>query len=171
MAGPTYNATHDRCALKKAAETGMNSPRTPFSILGEDGIRALTNAFYDIMDQTPEFADLRRMHAQSLDPMKQKLAEYLIGWMGGPPLYLEKYGTVCMTDPHQNFAIGPKERDEWLQCFEKALDAISASEELRDMLDGPMFRLADTVRNRETSDSPLSDPNIIATSHRCRSNS
>jgi hemoglobin len=26
-----------------------NTPQTPYQILGEDGIRELTNAFYDIM--------------------------------------------------------------------------------------------------------------------------
>ncbi len=147
----------------------MNDMRTPFAILGEDGVRALVGAFYDIMDENPEFTELRRMHAANLSMVKQRLSEYLIGWLGGPPVYLEKYGSVCMTEPHANFAIGPRERDQWLACFKQALAAVDASEELLEMLDGPMFRLANAVRNRETSESPIAvNPDIIATSHRSR---
>ena len=54
----------------------MAAPRTPYEILGEDGIRELVNAFYDIMDRLPEAASLRAMHAEDLTPMKEKLAEY-----------------------------------------------------------------------------------------------
>ena len=35
----------------------MTKYNTPYQALGEDGIRSLTNAFYDIMDSTPEAAD------------------------------------------------------------------------------------------------------------------
>ncbi len=77
----------------------MTSAKTPYQIFGEDGIRALTSTFYDVMDTLPEAKNLRGSHAKDLAPMKEKLAEYLIGWMGGPPLYADRYGTVCMTSP------------------------------------------------------------------------
>jgi len=80
--------------------------------------------------------------------MKDKLAEYLIGWMGGPPIYAQKYGSVCMTGPHKDYAIGASERDQWLLCMDKALERIDASEELKTMLKGPMFGIADAVKNR-----------------------
>ena len=56
----------------------MSTAQTPFEILGEDGIRRLTAAFYDIMDELPEAAALRAMHAEDLGPMKEKLAEMLM---------------------------------------------------------------------------------------------
>ena len=140
----------------------MTDAQTPFQILGETGIRDLTSAFYDIMDRDPEFAGLRRMHAQDLSPMKEKLAEYLIGWMGGPPLYAQKYGSVCMTEPHEPFHIGPEERDQWLLCMERALERTGASDELVQMLKQPLFRVADAVRNREGPSAAADDPSIIA---------
>ena len=140
----------------------MSTAQTPFEILGEDGIRRLTAAFYDIMDELPEAAPLRAMHAEDLGPMKEKLAEYLIGWMGGPPLYANKYGTVCMTTPHEPYHIGPEERDMWLLCMDKALEQIGASDELLEMLKVPMFRIADAVRNREGPSAASTDPNVIA---------
>ena len=140
----------------------MSSAQTPYQILGEAGIRELASAFYDIMDSTPEVAKLRRMHARDLAPMKEKLAEYLIGWMGGPPLYAEKYGSVCMTTPHEPYHIGPEERDQWLLCMDKALEQTGASDELKAMLKVPLFRIADAVRNREGPSAAETDPNVIA---------
>lgn len=140
----------------------MSEPQTPYQILGNEGIRELTDAFYDLMDTLPEAADVRAMHADNLEPMKEKLAEYLTGWMGGPPLYADKYGTVCMTSPHEPFHIGPKERDQWLLCMDKALERIDAAPVLVDMLKVPMFRIADAVRNKEGPSAAKTDPNVIA---------
>lgn len=138
------------------------APQTPFQVLGEQGIRDLCNTFYEVMDSDPELKALRAMHAENLEPMKSKLAQYLIGWMGGPPLYDDEHGTVCLTDPHEPYHIGPKERDEWLACMDKALVQIQASEELIEMLKIPMFRVADAVRNKEGPSAAASDSNIIA---------
>jgi len=140
----------------------MQKAQTPYQLLGEDGIRALVSAFYDIMDTLPEVTDLRAMHARDLAPMKEKLSEYLIGWMGGPPLYADKYGTVCMTEPHEPYHIGPEQRDQWLLCMHKALAQTGANEELVEMLRLPLFRIADTIRNREGPSAAAANPNIIA---------
>ena len=140
--------------------------QTPYQILGEEGIRQLCDAFYDVMDDAHEAAGIRRMHKEDLSPMKEKLAEYLIGWMGGPPLYAAKYGGVCMTEPHEPYAIGPNERDQWLLCMDRALEKIDASDELKAMLKEPMFRIADAVRNKNFSpdERKRDDPDIIAIS-------
>ena len=140
----------------------MQEAQTPYQLLGEQGIRELANAFYDIMDTLPEAKGVRAMHARDLDPMKEKLAEYLVGWMGGPPLYAEKYGSVCMTTPHEPYHIGPAERDQWLLCMDLALAQIGASEELLAMLKIPLFRIADAVRNREGPSAAATNPDIIA---------
>lgn len=142
----------------------MSNYSTPYQALGEDGIRELTNTFYDIMDQLPEAAELRALHAADLAPMKEKLAEYLTGWMGGPPRYADKYGTVCMTTPHEHYAIGPTLRDQWLLCMEKALGQLGVEEEVRDMLRQPLFRIADAVRNRPDDATAHHNPDVIASS-------
>jgi hemoglobin len=140
----------------------MTTYQTPYQILGDQGVRDLTSAFYDIMDTLPEAAEVRAMHAQDLGPMKEKLADYLTGWMGGPPLYADKHGTVCMTEPHEPYHIGPRERDQWLLCMDKALEQTGASEELIEMLKEPMYRVADAVRNRDDVSAAETDPNVIA---------
>ena len=133
------------------------SAQSPYQILGDEGIRQLANAFYDVMDELPQAETIRKMHAENMDQIKDKLCEYLTGWMGGPPVYSKKYGTVCLTDPHKPYPIGPDERDQWLLCMDKALERINASEELINMLKEPMFRIADTIRNRDTSE-PIEHP-------------
>ena len=137
-------------------------PLTPYEILGDDGIKQLVNAFYDVMDELPLAADIRAMHAETLDSVKRMLTAYLTGWMGGPPVYQAIKGTVCLTDPHEPYRIGPKERDQWLACMDEALQRVSAAEELKDMLKEPMYRVADTVRNCEDSTPRNSGPDIIA---------
>ena len=76
----------------------------------------------------------------------------------------EKYGGVCMTEPHEPYAIGPRERDQWLLCMNRALEQLDVEEEVRDMLKDPLYRVADAVRNRAQSTDTLKDPNIIAAS-------
>lgn len=102
------------------------------------------------------------MHGANLESIKEKLYEFLSGWMGGPPLYAEKHGTVCLTEPHSPYAIGPKERDQWLLCMDTTLERIGASDELKSMLKVPMFQLADIVKNRDSSEPQPKNPNIIA---------
>ncbi len=125
------------------------SPKTPYEMLGEEGVRRLAHTFYDVMDELPQAADIRAMHAKNMDEIKEKLTDYLTGWMGGPPRYHQKTGTVCLTDPHEPYAIGPKERDQWLLCMDTALERIGACDELKTMLKSPMYMIADTVRNQD----------------------
>ncbi len=137
-------------------------PQSPYEILGDQGIKALASAFYDAMDELPQAAEVRAMHTENLDKIKSMLAAYLTGWMGGPPVYQAIRGTVCLTDPHEPYRIGPKERDQWLLCMDEALNRINASDELKEMLKEPMFRVADTVRNCDDSTPKNVGPNIIA---------
>lgn len=128
----------------------MNQEVTPYGLLGGDaGVRALAAAFYDAMDRLPQARGVRAMHAPDLQPMKTKLYEFLSGWLGGPRLYFEKYGNICMHSAHGPFPIGPAERDQWVACMDAALDAVQASDALRDMLRGPIYRFADALRNRD----------------------
>lgn len=126
----------------------------PYQLLGgEAGVRALCAAFYAVMDTLPEAQPIRRMHGDDLGAITEKLYEYLSGWMGGPPLYQMRHGSMCMTGPHRPYAIGPRERDLWLRCMDLALERVNASAEVKAMLQGPLARIADAVRNRDHADT------------------
>jgi hemoglobin len=121
----------------------------PYDLIGgADVLRRVVDRFYQIMDSDPAAATIRAMHAEDLAPVSERLFEFLSGWLGGPSLYVQRTGSVCITEPHQPFAIGEAERDVWLLCMRRALVEEGISEEVRQMLDQPLFMIADTVRNR-----------------------
>lgn len=99
---------------------------------GVEGIRKLTNCFYDIMEASPEAAAIRDMHPKDLDATRENLALFLSGFLGGPFLYKEKHGTgINLTDVHALYDIGIPERDSWLACMEQALAKQQIAEEVQ----------------------------------------
>ena len=115
---------------------------------GEQGLRALVDRFYDLMDAAPQAAHIRVLHPASLDGSRQKLFMFLSGWSGGPALYVERYGHPRLRQRHAPFAIGVRERDEWLWCMEHSLDEQPISAETRDHLKTRFAEVADFMRNR-----------------------
>lgn len=128
----------------------MSTPApTPYEQMGGDaGIRRLVDRFYDLMDTAPEAATIRRLHARSLKASREKLHLFLTGWTGGPPVYVETHGHPRLRMRHFPFAIGTRERDEWLWCMDHALDAHDMPDALRRMLRERFHQLADHMRNR-----------------------
>ena len=59
---------------------------------GEEGVRALVDDFYDHMQLDERFAGIRAMHPQDMSTSRDKLFWFLSGWLGGPPLFEEKFG-------------------------------------------------------------------------------
>ena len=116
---------------------------------GHEGIRHLVDRFYDLMDSSPEAANVRALHAQSLKASREKLYLYLTGWTGGPPVYVEKYGHPRLRARHLPFAIGARERDEWLWCMDRAMDEQPMPDDLRVALRQKLHELADFMRNKD----------------------
>jgi len=122
---------------------------TPYTMVGGGpGLRRIVDRFYRVMDTDPEARDIRAMHPADLGPIREKLFEFLSGWLGGPPLYHRRTDRRCIVSAHSAFAIGAAERDQWLYCMRVALKELELPEEVRNYLDAPLFRLADFFRNR-----------------------
>jgi hemoglobin len=117
------------------------------AIGGEAAVGRLVGRFYDLMDSLPEAKACRAIHPPSLAGSRQKLFEYLSGWLGGPPLYTAKYGHPMLRRRHFVAPIGPAERDGWLVCFETALAETITEEGLREAIRAPVRRLADHMLN------------------------
>lgn len=115
---------------------------------GPDTIRALVDAFYRHMDELPEAYGIRKMHAEDLAGSRQKLFDFLSGWMGGPQLYVEKHGHPMLRRRHLPFPIGDAERDQWLMCMRQALAEVVESATLREELYAAFVKVADHMRNR-----------------------
>lgn len=122
------------------------------AIGGEETIRKLVARFYDLMDTLPEAKNCRAIHPPSLDGSRDKLYDYLTGYMGGPQLYIEKYGHPRLRARHFAAPIGVAERDEWLLCFRMAMDETIAHPKLREIIWKPVEQLAHHMQNREEGD-------------------
>ena len=111
-------------------------------------VRNIVDRFYDIMDSTPEAASIRAMHADDLSSMRQRLFEFLSGWLGGPPLYFQRPDHKCIVSAHRPFPIGESERDQWMMCMRRSLKDNDVPIEIRKILDAAFVRMADAFRNR-----------------------
>lgn len=121
--------------------------KTPFEAIGgEAGVRALVERFYTLMSERPDARDIRAMHAADLAPMVDRLTTYLVGWMGGPRRYTERFGPVIVPAAHRAFAIGERERDAWLACFAQALAERGLSDRWQAAIMAPMRTMADMCR-------------------------
>ena len=114
---------------------------------GAPALAALVDRFYDLMDADPAFAALRALHAADLVPMRAKLADWLCGWLGGPPRYFERPDAVCIGAAHSGFAIDAAMRDQWLACMFRALDETGVAAGVQARLRPPLAALADALRN------------------------
>lgn len=88
---------------------------------GLAGISKLVGAFYDQIDSAPEARKIRAMHPADLSLTRKKLTFFLSGWLGGPRLYAEHFGSINIPTAHCTLPVGEEERDAWLFCMEKAL--------------------------------------------------
>ena len=123
---------------------------TPYELLGgDDGVRQLTADFYGLMDALPEAATIRAMHKGDLSEMTDKLGTFLIGWLGGPQRYQERFGRVIIPLAHKPFPIGPSERDQWLMCMQGAIDNTSLNDSMKARLMDSFGRMAEMCRTKD----------------------
>jgi hemoglobin len=115
---------------------------------GEEAVRRLVERFYQLMDELPEARAIRALHPVDLAPAREKLFLFLSGWLGGPPLYAERYGPPRLRRAHQPFPIDAAARDAWMACMNRALDEQVAEPELRAQLTAAFFKTADFLRNQ-----------------------
>ena len=115
--------------------------QSPYEMLGEAGIRHLVDRFYQYMDSEARYAEIRAMHAQDLGPVREYFSQYLISWMGGPPVYMESRGSMCITAAHKPLGIQPRHSQQWLDCFADALSDRDDAEQLKQMLMPPLVAI------------------------------
>ena len=100
------------------------------------------------MDESPRAATIRAMHARDLGPMREKLVDYLVGWLGGPPRYHARPDAKCIVSAHTPYSIGRAESDQWMDCMREALSATGVSDELRALIEPAFDRVAKGLQNR-----------------------
>ena len=135
------------------SQPSASTPQSLFDLLGGEPeatnqIRAIVEAFYDVMDQDEKAKTIRQMHPEDLTSSREKLFMFLSGWMGGPQLYIERYGHPFLRRRHLPFKIGEEERDQWIYCMTKGLLNLKMEEEKIKALLNALYPIADFMRNQ-----------------------
>lgn len=115
---------------------------------GEAAVRKLVDRFYDLMELEPAYAELRAMHPTTTEGSRDKLFWFLCGWLGGPSHYIERFGHPMLRARHLPFAIGIKERDQWLACMKQAMVEEGFDAALLQRLESAFLNTADWMRNK-----------------------
>lgn len=119
---------------------------------GEPFVKSLVSEFYQIMDTDSKAKTIRAMHKGNLQLIEEKLFMFLSGWLGGPSLFIEKYGHPRLRQRHLPFSIGKQERDEWMYCitlaFEKNETEKTLGSENYQKLWKAVYDLADFMQNK-----------------------
>lgn len=117
---------------------------------GEAVVTALVDTFYDAMDQLPEAAGIRAMHATDLRESRRKLALFLIGRFGGRQTYVEERGHPRLRARHLPFPIDLDAAAQWMTCMDVALGVhVAHDPPLRALLRDFFAHVAVHMRNRE----------------------
>ncbi len=121
---------------------------TPYEMLGgEQVLKDIVHRFYEIMDTMPEAQGVRAMHPADLKSSEEKLFMFMSGWLGGPSLFIEKFGHPRLRARHMPFKIDKSERDQWMLCMVQAFEDCNVQEPLRSELLNALLNLADHMRN------------------------
>lgn len=124
---------------------------TPFEAFGhQDRILELANRFYDVMER--EELELTAVHRQSepgrIHPeTRMRFALFLVGWLGGPPVYMQQFGHPRLRMRHRHVPIDSEMRDAWLRAMTKAMDELEIGGTLREFLDRRFADVAEFLRN------------------------
>ncbi|MFC3670813.1 group II truncated hemoglobin [Novosphingobium pokkalii] len=111
--------------MAASAETEL----TPFERLGGHAtLRAITDRFYDLMEQDPAYAALRAMHAADLAPMRASLPSFLAGWCGGPRDWWQDNPAKCMVSLHSPFAIDRDTAGQWAEAMRRAIADVAPAD-------------------------------------------
>jgi hemoglobin len=104
---------------------------------------------YQALGGAEKMRALVKLHPQDLSGSAEKLYLFLSGWLGGPPLYQQKFGHPFLRARHLPFSIGELERDLWLACMRQAMQDLAVEAGLGAVLADAFAKTADHMRNRQ----------------------
>ncbi|HEX2841558.1 group II truncated hemoglobin [Hyphomicrobium sp.] len=118
---------------------------------GEEGLRSLIETFYDIIEFEPEGRELHLLHLRGHGVAHSRIEQFnfLSGFLGGPRLYIEKYGHSNVREMHEHVEIGAAARDQWLQCMSIAIDRVGLPPSVKEDLMVNFTRVAFMLKNRD----------------------
>jgi hemoglobin len=89
-----------------------------YRIMGEANIFRMMADFYRELEKS----EVRPLFPADMEQASKKSAEFFVTLLGGPPLYMQKYGPPRMRARHIPFEIDERARQIWLSCFDRVLE-------------------------------------------------
>ena len=74
--------------------------------------------FYAVLEDT----EIRPLFPEDMAEASKRLAAFLVGLFGGPPLYRDRFGPPMMRRRHLHIPIDERARQVWLGAFRKVLE-------------------------------------------------
>lgn len=115
---------------------------------GKKTIDAVVDRFYEVMSTDPLARECLETHKKDLGEVSIKLKEYLYGWLGGPQVFVQKYGHPRMRMRHIMIPISEVEHRQWIYCMEKALSESKIDKSTQEEMLTAMNHLAGIIVNK-----------------------
>ncbi|WBO21098.1 group II truncated hemoglobin [Sphingomonas abietis] len=125
--------------------TAAKPPSLFDRIGGEAGARLLADRFYDLMEQQPEYAELRAMHAPDLAPMRVSLTQFLSAWLGGPRTWFEERPGACIMSAHRSMDVSRETARQWLHAMSRAMVETAVEPDLGQQMQQAMTRMGSAM--------------------------
>ncbi len=93
-----------------------------YRTMGEANIFRMMLDFYKELEKS----EVRHLFPPDMEEASKKSAMFFVTLLGGPPLYLQKYGSPRMRARHLPFEIDEPARQVWLRCFDNVLEGSEA---------------------------------------------
>jgi len=116
-----------------------------YAALGDEKLRAMCAAFYR---RVPEDDILGPMYPKSdMAGAEERLADFIVGRLGGPNIYMEKRGHPRLRMRHNMFVINDAARDRWMELMGAAVEEVEIAEQHATPLMAFFGDVADMMRN------------------------
>lgn len=112
---------------------------------GAEAVERLVNGFYDRIEES--YPLLRDMLPRNTTVTRRKLIDFLTGWLGGPQLYIEKYGHPRLRMRHFPFKVDTEAAKQWLEAMYASLDDLELEERIDTFIRARFLQTAAHMRN------------------------
>lgn len=114
---------------------------------GEDAVRRLVDAFYDIVEFEAEGSELLILHLRGHGVAHARIEQvnFLSGFLGRPRYYVEKHGHSNVRHMHEHVDISAAAKDAWLHCMSIAIDRAGLTFAKEQLLE-PFTRIATVLQ-------------------------
>ena len=118
------------------------------SIGGAEAVRSIVDLFIDEIENRPGVDHLRDLYKNvDMTVYRERLFEFLCGWLGGPALYTQRHGIPMLRENHRSIPINDSAADEWMTCMKAALDKAVYDHSVHLKIEGALMRMAESLKN------------------------